>query len=196
MSEPKVFSYDHPIRVGVDPEKTEVLYGLRGLETALEFERDRGTMSCDAKPVCVLSVSVTHRGLRNIAKTFLEELFSQSEGLKNIDVYVLTEADSQHIVDEILAPAAKHYLSCKDKEELLGVFGVDGEYGRHYSFLKAIAAFWSIFIRPKIKATFKIDLDQVLPQKELVEQTGNSAFVTLTNTPFGELMASIPMDSL
>jgi len=176
ISEPQIFSYDHPIRLGIDPEKTEVLYGLRGLETAFEFERDHGTMSCDAKPICVLSVSVTHRGLRNIAKSYLEELFFHSESLKNIDVYVFTEIDTQRIIDEILAPAAMHYLRHNDAKELLSVFGVDGEYGRHYSFLKAVAAFWSIFIHPKIKATFKIDLDQVFPQKELVEQTGNSIF--------------------
>jgi len=176
ISEPQIFSYDHPIRLGIDPEKTEVLYGLRGLETAFEFERDHGTMSCDAKPICVLSVSVTHRGLRNIAKSYLEELFFHSESLKNIDVYVFTEIDTQRIIDEILAPAAMHYLRHNDAKELLSVFGVDGEYGRHYSFLKAVAAFWSIFIRPEIKATFKIDLDQVFPQKELVEQTGNSIF--------------------
>jgi len=176
ISEPQVFSYDHPIRIGIDPEKTEVLYGLRGLEEAFEFERDRGTMSYDAKPICVLSVSVTHRGLRNIAKRYLEELFFHSDRLKNIDVYVFTEIDTQRIVNEILTPAAMHYLRHKDAKELLSVFGVDGEYGRHYSFLKAIAAFWSIFIQPKIKATFKIDLDQVFPQKELVEQTGNSIF--------------------
>ena len=176
MSEPQVFSYDHPVRIGVDPMKTEVLYGLRGLETAFEFERDRGTMSCDAKPICVLSVSVTHRGIRNIAKRYLEELFFHSESLKNIDVYVFTEIDTQRIVDEILAPGAMHYLQHNDAKELLSVFGVDGEYGRHYSFLKAVAAFWSIFIQPDVKATFKIDLDQVFPQKELVEQTGNSVF--------------------
>jgi len=176
ISEPQVFSYDHPIRLGIVPEKTEVLYGLRGLEKAFEFERDHGTMSCNAKPICVLSVSVTHPGIRNIAKRYLQELFFHSESLKNIDVYVFTEIDTQQIVNEILAPAAMHYLRHNDAKELLSVFGVDGEYGRHYSFLKAVAAFWSIFIRSEIKATFKIDLDQVFPQKELVEQTGNSVF--------------------
>ncbi|MBW2335134.1 MAG: hypothetical protein JRF06_08630 [Deltaproteobacteria bacterium] len=185
MSEPQVFSYDHPIRIGADPVKTEVLYGLRGLETAFKFERDRCTLSRHAKPICVLSVSVTHRGIRNIAKKYLEELFLHSESLKNIDVYVFTETETQRIVDEILVPAATHYLLHNDAKELLSVFGVDGEYGRHYSFLKAVAAFWNIFIRPEIKATFKIDLDQVFPQKELVEQTGNSAFEHLKTPLWG-----------
>jgi hypothetical protein len=151
ISEPQLYSYDHPIRLGIDPEKTEVLYGLRGLEAAFEFERDRGTMACDVKPICILSVSVTHCGLRNIAKRYLEEVFFHAGSLKNINVYVFTEIDTQRIVEEILAPAAMQFLRHKDAKELLSVFGVDGEYGRHYSFLKAIAAFWSVFIQPKIK---------------------------------------------
>jgi hypothetical protein len=185
MSEPQVFSYDHPIRIGVDPVKTEVLYGLRGLDTAFAFERERGTLSPDTKPICVLSVSVTHCGIRNIAKSYLEELFLHSKSLKNIDVYVFTETDTQYIVDKILAPAAIYYLRHKDAKEFLNVFGVDGEYGRHYSFLKAIAAFWSIFIQSNIKATFKIDLDQVFPQEELLAQTGNSVFEHLKTPLWG-----------
>ena len=176
INEPQLYWYDHPIQVGVKPEKNEVLYGLRGLEEAFEFERDCGNMPQNVKPICVLSVSTTHRGLQDITKRYLEKELHRSSRLKNIDVYVFTEVDTQRIIDEILAPAAIHYLHREDARELLCVFGVDGNYGRHYSFLKAIAAFWSIFIQPEIKATFKIDLDQVFPQKELVEQTGASAF--------------------
>lgn len=174
--EPQLFFYDHPIQLGVEPEKNEILYGLRGLEAAFEFERSRGNMSWDTKAVCVLSVSSTHQGLQAVAKGWLEEEFLRSNELKNMDVYVFTEADTQQIIDEILTPAALHYLDPKDEVKLLSVFGVDGEYGRHYSFLRAISLFWNIFIQPEIKATFKIDLDQVFPQKELVEQTGASAF--------------------
>lgn len=154
--EPQLYWYDHPIQVGVEPEKNEVLYGLRGLEAALDFERARGNTSGDSKLTCVMSVSVTHRSLQEIASRYLEEEFTRTGGLKNIDVYVFTEADTQRIIDEILAPAAGHYLRCDNAKELLGVFGVDGEYGRHYSFLKAIAAFWHIFVQPEIRATFKI----------------------------------------
>lgn len=174
--EPQLYWYDHPVQIGVEPEKNEILYGLRGLEAAIEFERDRGNMSRNARITCVLSASVTHHGLHDIAKSCIEEEFARSGSLKNIDVYVFTEADTQRIVNEILVPAAAYYLQCKDAKELLGMFGVDGEYGRHYSFLKAIAPFWNIFIQPEIRATFKIDLDQVFPQKDLVEQGGASAF--------------------
>ena len=185
IREPQLYWYDHPIQIGVEQEKNEILYGIRGLDMAFDFERDRGNMSLDAKPICVLSVSVTHQGLRGIARRYLEEEFLRSGSLKNIDVYVFTEVDTQQIIDEILAPAVVHYLKCEDAKELLSVFGVDGEYGRHYSFLKAIAAFWSIFIQPEIRATFKIDLDQVFPQKELVEQAGASAFEHLKTPLWG-----------
>ncbi|MBA7539651.1 hypothetical protein ES705_31931 [subsurface metagenome] len=76
-------------------------------------------------------------------------------------------------------------IRSKDAEKLLQVFGVDGEYGRHYSFLKAMAAAWNVLIDPKVRATFKIDLDQVFPQKELVEQSGASAFEHFRNSLWG-----------
>lgn len=176
IQEPQIHFYDHPIQIGAEEEKNEALYGLRALESAFEFEQHRGNMSRDARAQCVLSVSVTHSGLKDIAKSSLEQVFARSGAFSTMDVYVITEADTQRIIEEILVPAAKHYLEREDAGEYLEVFGVDGAYGRHYSFLKAVAPFWSILIRPEIKATFKIDLDQVFPQKELVDETGASAF--------------------
>jgi hypothetical protein len=173
-SEPQLYWYDHPIQIGVAPEKNEVLYGLRGLEDALEFER-----------TCLLSVSVTHPSLQTIARRYIEEEFTKAGGLPSLDVYVFSEADTSRLLDEILTPAAIRYLGGADSQELLTVFGVDGEYGRHYSFLKAIAAFWQIVMEPEIKATFKIDLDQVFPQKELVQQAGASAFEHFTTQLWG-----------
>lgn len=176
LQEPQIHFYDHPVQIGAEEEKNEVLYGLRALESAFEFEQQRGNMSGHARAQCVLSVSVTHSGIKDIAKSSLKQVFSRSGTFSNIDVYVITEADVQRIIAEILAPAAKHYLERDDAGEYLEVFGVDGEYGRHYSFLKAVAPFWSILIQPEIRATFKIDLDQVFPQKELVDEAGASAF--------------------
>ncbi len=174
--EPQLFWYDHPIPVGIEPGKNEVLYGLRGLDTALEFERQRGRLSPGYRPVCILSVSVTHAGLRELAGTYIQEELERSGGLRRLDLYAFTEADAGRLVAEILAPAGACYLGKKRPERLLGVFGVDGEYGRHYSFLKAVAAFWQVLIDPRVRATFKIDLDQFFPQKELVAETGLSAF--------------------
>lgn len=185
LSEPQLYWYDHPIPLGIPPEKNEALYGLRGLDAALEFEKARGHVASDARLACVLSISTTHAGLQGIAREYLQEEFSRSGGLKNIDAYALTEADAQRLLNEILVPAAEHYLQQSDAGELLSMFGVEGAYGRHYSFLKSIAAFWSVFIQREIRATFKIDLDQTFPQQNLVDETGKSAFEHFTTPLWG-----------
>lgn len=168
--------YDHPIQVGVEPEHNEALYGLKGLSDALQFEKDRGVVEEDSRLACVLSVSVTHEGLQSIARDYLEEILHADGGIRNIDAYVFTEIEAGRLIDEVFSPAVEKYIKGKNPGILKEIFGTDGEYGRHYTFLKAIAAVWQVLINPKIKGTFKFDLDQVFPQKELVEQTGFSAF--------------------
>lgn len=174
--EPQMFWYDHPIQIGVKPENNEVLHGLRGLDQALSFERARGSIPKDSQLSCALSVSVTHPGLQKIARPCLEEVFTQAGGLRNLRIYIFTEHDARRLVTEVLGPAAERFLGYENPEHTLGFFGVDGEYGRHYSFLKAIAAIWQVLFDPQIRATYKIDLDQVFPQDELVAETGASAF--------------------
>ena len=174
--EAQCYWYDHPIQIGVKAEHNELLYGLRGLEAAFEFERQRGNISQNDRLTCLLSVSVTHQGLHDITRAYIEEELSRTASIRNIDVYIFTETEARQLMDTVLAPAAKHFLGQKNAVNLLEVMGVDGEYGRHYSFLKAMAAFWKIFIQSEVKGTFKIDLDQVFPEQDLVEQTGASAF--------------------
>jgi hypothetical protein len=163
--EEQIYWYDHPIPVGITPEHNEVLYGLEGLDKAVEFEKQAGTIDKDVKVTCILSMSATHKGLQRIAKEYLEEELKKEKNIRHLDVYVFTETDTLTLIEEILVPAA--------------------EYGRHYSFLKAVAAFWQVFIDPEIKGTFKIDLDQVFPQKELTEQSGASAFEHLKTPLWG-----------
>jgi hypothetical protein len=174
--EPQLYWYDHPVQIGVEPGKNEILYGLQGLDQAFDFECRRGNVSGEAKLTCLLSVTVTHQGLQKIAGQYLKEELIRTGGLKHIDVYVFTEADTQQLINKIFIPASRQYLGKENGNELLDVFGVDGEYGRHYSFLKAIAPFWQTLICSEVRATFKIDLDQVFPQNELVEESGASAF--------------------
>jgi hypothetical protein len=176
-NESQLYWYDHPIPLGVEPENNEVLYGLKGLEKSFEFEKKRGNVPDENRRLsCVLSVSVTHKGLHDIAKAYLKEELLSGGGRKHLDVSLFTEADTDRIIEEVLSVAAKHYFGQASANECLNVFGVDGEYGRHYSFLKAIAAFMGVFVKPELRATFKIDLDQVFPQRELVNESGASAF--------------------
>ncbi len=176
LKEDQLYWYDHPVQIGVEPDKNEILYGLRGLSDAIAFEKSRGTVNQNATINCLLSVSVTHKGLQAIAKEYIEDEFKKVQGVDNLNIYIFTEADTERLIEEILLPASKQYLGVNSAAFLEEIFGVDGEYGRHYSFLKAIAAFWQVFIDPSVRGTFKIDLDQVFPQEALVRETGLSAF--------------------
>lgn len=175
MTEDQQYWYDHPIPIGVSPEENEALYGINGLDEMMRFEKEKGNADKNSKLTCLLSASTTHNGLHEIIKEYFEQEYKKSTKIKNLDVYIFSESDAQRLLKEILIPVAQKYLANQDTSKLNEIFGVDGEYGRHYTFLKAIAAFWQVFINPEIKATFKIDLDQVFPQKELARQSGCSA---------------------
>ncbi len=173
-NEEQKFWYDHPVPLDMPEEKNEIIYGLRGLDNALKVEKERGNLSAGEKVRCVLSCSVTHDSLHKIAKAYVQQLIENSGGFEHLKVFLFTEEDTRRIVREVLQPAAERLLNTNEKIDF-EVFGVDGEYGRHYTFLKAIAAFWSVLIDPQVKATFKIDLDQVFDQGRLIAETGSSA---------------------
>ncbi len=180
---PQEYWYDHPIKIGTDSRENEAVYGMLGLAQAIEFERNQ--LEPVSKVRCLLSVSVTHPGLRGMAAEYLEEELRKYDLDRNLELYVLTETDTRQLVEQVLAPAAQRYLGRTDARELLEPFGVDGEYGRHYSCLKAIAALWHVLIDRDVRATFKIDLDQVFPQQELLSETGKTAFQHLQTPLWG-----------
>ncbi|MEM9005483.1 MAG: hypothetical protein AAGE59_18400 [Cyanobacteria bacterium P01_F01_bin.86] len=183
-AEPQLYWYDHPIPVGVAAESNEILYGLKHLNAAVEFERQRQPDVTD-KVNCVLSVSVTHKRLQTLGKSYLKQVLAASEPLNQLNIFAFTEADTDLLTEKVLLPIVEHCCPTAEAADLLSVFGVDGRYGRHYSFLKAIAPLWNILVDAEIKGTFKIDLDQVFPQVELVEQTGASAFEHLQTPLWG-----------
>jgi len=185
MKEEQLYWYDHPVQIGVDPERNEVLYGLSGLSETLRFEKKRGVVPENSRLTVILSVSVTHRGLHRCSKAYLEHEIRKHKDIQGLDVYIFTEADTVRMVEEVLYPAGREFFSLSDGEMIEDVFGVDGEYGRHYSFLKAVTAFWQVFIDPRKRATFKIDLDQVFPEETLVRETGCSAFEHLKTPLWG-----------
>jgi len=188
MKEEQLYWYDHPIPLDIPPEENEILHGLEGLDQAVGFEKSKGIIPDDARLTCLLSVSVTHKGLQAIARDYVEwELKKEKEKekeIKHLALYVFTEAETRRLLDESLIPFAERY-GINDPGILHRVFGVDGEYGRHYTFLKAISALWQVFINPSVKGTFKIDLDQVFPQEELLRETGMTAFEHLKTPLWG-----------
>lgn len=174
--EPQCYWYDHPIPVGIPVEKNEVVYGLKGLDEAVRFEKERGSVPKSSTLHCLLSVSVTHEGLQDMARALVTEMIRGAGALDHLKVFLWTEKETSILVEDVLSPAAKHYFGLDATDQLCHIIGVNGEYGRHYSFLRAIAALWQVCYAPNLRGTFKIDLDQVFPQPELVRQTGTSAF--------------------
>ena len=176
--EKQAYYYDHPILIGTPPEANEIIYGLNGLNDTAEYEKNNGNMNQDQKLTCILSASVTHKGLQKIAKKYIREELQNYGNFEHLDIYIFTEEDTEKLIDEIFLPSSLLLGNSNSNQDkiLKTVFGVDGEYGRHYSFLKAIAAFWNILVDTDKSATFKIDLDQIFPEKELKEQSGKSSF--------------------
>ena len=183
--EPQLFWYDPPIPIGTPPSSNEILYGLRALDDALEQERVRGNLPARQRATCVLSVSTTHAGLQPLAGGYVSDLLRAAGGMRNLEVYVFTESDTSQLIEQLLLPTA--VAENPDAAALLQIFGVDGRYARHYNFLKAIAAIWQVVVDPQLRATFKIDLDQVFPQPELVEQAGGSALELLRTPLWGAI---------
>ena len=175
LQEPQLYWYDHPIPIGVSAESNEILYGLKNFNQTVRVERQRHS-EMSTKVNFVLSVSVTHKRLQTLGKSYLKQVLTAGAPLDQLNIFAFTEADAEALIQQVLLPINEHCCPSEDAADLLKVFGVDGRYGRHYSFLKAIAALWNVLIDPDIRATFKIDLDQVFPQPELIEQTGASAF--------------------
>jgi len=175
VHEKQIYWYDHPVQIGVENENNEATYGLRGLDRAIAFEKQRKNVRPDEQATCLLSVSVTHNGLHRIVRDYLKAVYAASDPFFHLKVYLFSEVDTGRILEEVLLPAAKRYLRDDDGDLLRRVFGVDGEYGRHYSFLKALPAYWQVLIDPGVKGSFKLDLDQVFDQETVVAETGQSA---------------------
>ncbi|MCP4254531.1 MAG: hypothetical protein GY775_14220 [Candidatus Scalindua sp.] len=187
VQEDQVFWYDHPVQIGVEPDRNEILYGLHHLSESLLYEKKLKNAGEEDELTVVLSASVTHEGLQGIVKEYIESELEKSHDLPGLKVYLFTEAETAALIHEILVPAAsKYFIDIKDAASLLmEVVGVNGKYGKHYSFLKAVTAFWQVFVDPDKKATFKIDLDQVFPQENLLEETGKTAFQHMMSPLWG-----------
>lgn len=175
MKDKQDFWFDHPVPIGIPDENNELIYGLKHLAETLDYEKTRGTCPEDSRLTVIISVSVTHDRLKNILHRYMDEGLKKASDFNDLDIYIFTENDTESLINRILIPAAEK-KGLKEDVSLKEVFGVDGEYGRHYSFLKAIAPLWQIIADRRKIGTFKIDLDQVFPENELAGETGKSAF--------------------
>jgi len=184
-AEEQAFWYDHPIPIGIKNERNEAVYGLRAMDRAIRFEIERGNAPADSRVPVLLSMSTTHHGLQALAHEYLAGELVKAGGVRHLEIYAAAQRDVRELLDKVIIPAAGHLLPGRDVGPLAEVLGVDGEYGRHYSFLKAVSGFWQVMVDCKIRATYKFDLDQVFPQEELVALTGRSAFEHLCDPLWG-----------
>lgn len=183
--EDQIHWYDHPIPIGIENEKNEAVYGLRALDEALRFEIGRNNAPDGAKLTVLLSISTTHHGIQQFARQYLSSELEKAGETRHLDIFAAAEKDVKDLLDTVLLPAAEFYFPGRGTSPLRDVLKVDGEYGRHFSFLKAAAALWQVLVDERVKATFKLDLDQVFPQETLVSETGKSAFEHLCDPLWG-----------
>lgn len=170
FEEKQKYWYDHPIPIDALDSENEIIYGLQQLNESISIEKNE-------KVTVVLSISCTHDSLNKIAKDYIRYTL-KNYNLNHLMIYAFTDKDVKKMIDIVIKDETK-------RTEAKNVIGVSGKYGRHYSFLKAVSAFWSYYIDSKIKATFKIDLDQVFDQKALQKYTGKFAFETFKDRLWG-----------
>jgi len=174
-NQPQDYWYDHPIPLDASDPENELLYGLRKLDDALSVEKDKGVIAKNSKIDMVLSISVTHIGMEGLAVRYVEMLTNEHLNLKHLNVFAFDENRCQQLISSL----------CPDDKKAAKVFGVNGSYGRHYSFLKAILAVWHSAVNPETYFTFKIDLDQVFDQPVLLKKYGKTALQLLCNPYWG-----------
>ena len=154
--------------------ENEIIYGLKNLDEALAFEAKRNNIKTPDKIKLVLSVSVTHNGLEKIALEYVKIIIKKSLNLKFIEVYLFDEDICNKIYSVIFSK----------NDNFNNVLGVNGNYGRHYTFLKYILLIWNKVINTDFRYSFKIGLDQVFDQKILLKSTGSSILEIFKNQKF------------
>ncbi len=174
-SRPQSFWYDHPVLLDASPAENEILYGLSKLDEALAKEAARGLLAPGARIDLAMSISVTHEGMEELASRYVSDLIATHLNLRHLRVFLFDESCCRQIVEHL----------CPSDAAAADVFGVNGAYGRHYSFLKAVLLLWQMAVNPQARFTFKIDLDQVFDQAALLAQTGRSALQLIANPLWG-----------
>ncbi len=174
LSKNQNYWYDHPIPIDAFDHENEILYGLRYLDKALNIECKRGNLKNNEKISLILSLSVTHIGLEEIAFDYVKNKIREKLNLKFINVFIFDENRTSKIINTL-------FPKLNDYQEL---FGVNGNYGRHYTFLKYALILWNKVINKSFKYSFKIDLDQIFDQDFLIRVSKMSIFEIFKNQKY------------
>ena len=168
------FWYDHPIPLDASNDENEIIYGLENLDNSIALETQRNNIDKFSKITLILSVSVTHLGLEKIALKYLKYIIKNYIKLEHIDVFLFDE-DACNKITSILFP---------NKDQTNNIMGVNGNYGRHFTFLKYILLVWNKFVDSNMRYSFKIDLDQIFDQEVLLKTTSYSIFEIFKNQKY------------
>tara|TARA_X000000950_G_scaffold246261_1_gene303626 strand:+ start:238 stop:2148 length:1911 start_codon:yes stop_codon:yes gene_type:complete len=166
--------YDHPIPLDALKHENEIIYGLENLDRAITFEIERNNINKLEKITLVLSVSVTHKGLEEIALKYLRSIIKKNLNLRHLDIFLFNENTCKKMSSILF----------HSKDNTNNTMGVNGNYGRHFTFLKYILLIWNKVIDSNMRYSFKIDLDQIFDQEVLIKTTGFSIFEIFKNQKY------------
>ena len=83
--------YDHPIPMDATDEENEIIYGLKNLDAAIAIEHSRGSLGSRPKIDLVLSLSVTHNGMEELAKQYVEYIICTKLNLQHLNIFLFDE---------------------------------------------------------------------------------------------------------
>ncbi|RKX79732.1 MAG: hypothetical protein DRP87_02155 [Spirochaetes bacterium] len=165
----KLADYDHPVPLFEKDEQHELLNCLDELDRDLAFEKEMGVLPEDHRVMVILSISVTHEGLDEIAGKWIKSLLC-CKNYRNIRLIMLTE-DSVRRIKEMLLGGD------------LSVYSVFGKYAVHFNALK-----YTQLLLGKaygIRAGFKLDTDEGIRSRDLYMVSGKTWFQTLCHELWG-----------
>mgnify|MGYP001365948814 CR=1 FL=1 len=97
--------YDHPISIDASIEENEILYGLQKLDEAIDFEKNRGIIKPHAKISMILSISVTHIGMEELAERYVADLINENLRIKNLKFPVLGKPTRYLLINSYNGPS-------------------------------------------------------------------------------------------
>lgn len=161
--------YDHPVPLFAPAEEHELIGCLKELDEDIAYEKECGVLPKDHVVTVVVSVSVTHPYLDDVAGRWLRELLGGA-GYRHLRILFLTEGALRWCQSELFM---KEYP----------VFSVLGSYARHFNALK----YFQLLLERGfgLRAGFKLDTDEGIRSRELKEITGRSWFQTLCHPLWG-----------
>jgi len=165
----KIAEYDHPVPLFVDNNHHELIKCLEELNNDIEFEKSKYVFKRDFKLCIVISISVTHRNLYEIAKLWIKEIV-KSCNFKHLKCLIIGLHEINLIKNKL--------LKCE-----IPVFSVSGKYAKHFNSLKYIQLLLEKGYN--IKAGFKLDTDEGIRSRDLFNTTRKTWFQTMCHNLWG-----------